>query len=460
MATDVRLIANGVTYYLSNSTGSPVSGGAATAAATTPFALLNDGWAMQAAQPAAAYSGGPPFRLGSTLAYQSYPNTVQSIPLTVSGSSHDNAASLLRNLRQQINQAISGLACVLYYQPSTATNPLYYEVQSGAIQERPDPTNPVRGFAYLEADMVLTLYPLGGLLSSGETLLNAQTFTVAGSTVTLPTNSFAYSAGAGDFIYEGSPLNIKVTPTTASSDIGELWCASVWAAASATSNNALNAPGGTAITALWTPSTALSHNGSKLRVIARVSNTTGGAVSKYYIILRGSSGTGAPAIWSSLSTGISPTIESTGLVDFGPIPVDVFRSISPLTGSITVEFYATKTAGTCTLISVEFLIYTDFCKITGILATQASSRYLWLNGFRAKSNQICLPTAQSATNLTSADALYSPCVLRGQLPRYFSGSSLWMNWLDSTGNNTATGTRAASVTATHGPLWFTMRGAG
>lgn len=460
MATDIRIIAGGVTNYLINSTGTPTPAGPATAAATTPFALLRDDWTMQATEPVTAFQGGPPMRNGSPLAYQAYGNTQQSIPFSVQGSTYDTTAAFLRNLHQLINQSISGLPAVLYYQPNGATNPLYFEIQSGAVQERPGPLNPSAGFTYVEADLMLTLMPFGGRLTSGEALISSQTYTVAGSTVTLPTNNFSLGSGAGDLIFEGSPLNIKITPTTASSNIGELWAANTWAYANATANVALNPPGGAAVTALWTPSVALSHNDSKLRVIARVSNTAGSPNSRYFIILRGSLGTSSPPIWSSSAFGVVPTTESTGLVDFGPIPVDIFRSISPLSGSITVEFYATKDAGTCTLISAEFMIYTDFCKITNVNVTQSGGQYLWLNGFRAKTNQVCLPTFQSASNLTSADALYAPGTLRGQLPRYFSGASLWMNWVDSVGNNTTTATRAASVTATHAPLYFAMRGAG
>lgn len=459
MTTDIRIIAGGTTNYLINSSGTPTPGGAATAAATTPYSVLNDNWTMQAAQPNSAYQGGPPFRNGSTLAYQAYGNTQQSIPISVTGSTHDNVAALLRSLRQLINQSISGLPAVLYYKPNGATNELYFEIQSGAIAERPGPMNPSAGFTYVQADLILTLQPLGGLLSAGETLINAGTYTVAGSTVTLPTNNTSLGSGAGDLIYEGSPLNIKVTPTTAGSNIGELWCANTFAYANATANVALNVPFSTPITATWTPTQLLAHNNAKLRIIARVFNSTGGAVSKYYIVIRGSAA-GTNGYYVTPAPGVSPTIESTGLVDFGPISLDVLRTISPLSGTFNVDFYATKTAGTPTLISVEFLIYVDFCKITGITATQAGGEYLWLNSFRAKTSQVCLPTSQSASTLNSANTLNTPAVLRGQIPRYFSGASLWANWVDSTGNNTTAATRAASVTATHAPLYFTMRGAG
>src|SRR5262245_12890730 len=137
MALDIRVLAGNVnvgaqiTNYLVNSSGVPTTGGAATAAATTPFAIRDDHWTIQDSPPAAAFSGGPPFRNGSALAYQSYPNTRQSIPIVVEGSSHDNAASLLRGLRHLINQAVYLQPAILYYKPANATNPLYFNILSG-----------------------------------------------------------------------------------------------------------------------------------------------------------------------------------------------------------------------------------------------------------------------------------------------------------------------------------------
>lgn len=461
MALDINITGNGTTLYLVNSGGAATAGGAATGISTTPFMIYDDGWTVTAPSSVPIWSGGPPFRNGSAFVQRDYQNVTETFTLMLFGSTHDTTAARLRQLYQTLNTAQNLIPCVMAVTPNGSTNKMYTEIYSADVQPTSQILNPTGGFSVITIHVTITRAPFFSLLSSGETLINAQTYTVAGNAAALPSNNTAYGSGAGDFIYEGSPLNIKVTPTTAASDIGELWCASTWAYANLTSGSTLNVYGvGAAVTAVWTPTTALAHNGSKLRVIARVTNATGGAVSKYFLYIRGSLTTGTAFLWSSPVNGVSPTTESTGLVDFGPIPVDFLRTISPLTGTIALDFYATKTAGTCTLISVELLIYSDLCKIAGVLATQASGRYLWLNGFRAKSNQVCLPTSTSASNLTSGDGLYTPCVLRGQLPRYFSGASLWANWLDSTGNNTSASTRAASVTATHGPLWFTMRGAG
>lgn len=462
MASDYRIIADGVTLYLNNSSGKPTSAGAATAAATTPWVVRAPDWTLTASAPQTLLSGGPPFRNSSTAVNQAYGVVTETIPLLLDGGTHDTMVARLQQLRQLSNQAVYGLPAVLYVQPSGASQVVYYEILSAVAQERAADRSksPGEGATLISVDLTITRSALGGRLSSGETLISAQTYTVAGSTVTLPTNSVSLGSPAGDLIYEGGPLNIKVTPTTAASNIGELWAATVYTQATVTANTTLNILFGVPVTAAWTPTAALTHNGSKLRVIARVTNATGGAVSKYYLIVRGSLGSSSPALWSSPAQGVSPTTESTGLVDFGPISVDFLRSISPLTGTITIEFYATKSAGTCTLISVELLVYNDFCKISNLAATQAGGQYVWLQGFRAKTSQVCLESPNAAATLTSADGLYSPATLRGRLPRAFSGTSLWLNWLDSTGNNTSTGTRAASVTATHGPQYKTFRGNG
>lgn len=456
MASDYRISGNGTTIYLVNSSGQPTAGGAATAAATTPWMIRYADWQPKAAPPGTLFAGGLPVA-------QSYDVVEETIPLILVGGTPDTLVARLQQLRQVAASWIASTPAQLLAQPSGSSQPVYYEIYKAHVQERAPASSasPGEGASTCWVDLTITRSIFGARLSSGETLLNAQTYTVAGSTVTLPTNQFAYGAGAGDLVSEGSPLNLKITPTTAGSDIGELWVSTIWGYTNGTVNAPLSAYGGTAVTANLSVATLLAHTSAKLRVIGRVSNTTGGAVSKYRIAVRGSASTGLLfPLYLTPAPGVAPTIESTGLVDFGPVALDVLRSLSPLTGNIQIDFYATTSAGTCTLIAVELLVYTDFAKISGLLATQASGDYVWLNSFRAKSGQVCVPTPQAAGTLTSADALKSPARIRGTLPRYLAGASLWANWVDATGNTTTAATRAATITVTHSPQYRTLRGAG
>src|SRR5512138_3694303 len=134
MALTVTIAAAGTTWHLNNSSGTPTTGGAATAAATTPFMLVDDGWSVSAPTPETIWSGGPPFRNGSTPILQSYGNVTESFALVCAGSSHDNTASLIRTLSQLLGTALFAAPCVLGIQPNGATNMMFAEVYRAIVQ--------------------------------------------------------------------------------------------------------------------------------------------------------------------------------------------------------------------------------------------------------------------------------------------------------------------------------------
>lgn len=462
----VYLISGGVNYYLSGSTKNAYTGSGTpwTAENTTPYRLsLNDGTSIWVPAPAPAvpiFGGGPPFQNGQSLIYRSFANVTEQVGMQMYANSADNAAALLRQLRLILNTTLFSAPCILAIQ--TGTNTAYYEIYSADVQETSSylVEGPTTNCA-IRATITWTRSFAGGRLSTGETLINAQTYTVADSTVTLPTNLTAFSTGAGDFIYEGGPLNIRVTPTTASSTIGELWAASTFSQAKATINSALAQYPSTPVSRSINFASALTRTGLKLRIIGRVSNTGGGANTGYYAYIRGALAAGGAYLYSTPGLGAFPTIEATGLVDFGEISLDALRAISPLVGSFNVDFHATTYGGrTANLISTETLLYYDFCKITGVGADQSVASSLWLNQFSERSGYACVPQSPSAVTLTSADTPYSLATVLGTLPRYFSGASLWMNWVSANGDTPTASTRAATVTATHGPLYHTLRGNG
>jgi hypothetical protein len=459
----VYLISGGVNYYLSGTSKSKYTGSGTpwTAENTSPYSLSNNPnspiWVAQPADPQNVLSGVSPFSFGSRLLYRSYDLKQEQVGIQMYANSFDNAVALLRQLRQILNTAIYSSPCVLAIVGKT--NTVYYEIVSASVPEQPDylqegsSTN-----VMFRATITWLRSPFGALLSAGETLINAQTFTTAGSTVTLPSNVVTLGSGKGDLIYEGQPLNIKVTPSTSSSNIGQIWAASIYSQTKATSNSNLTttAP---YVGATFTPTGVQTNNALKLRVIARV--TSGSGSTTYGLIMRGAQSSNYGPLYQI--SGVSPTTASTGLVDFGPIPVDVVRNISPLTGSLSFDFYVNATTGTPNLISAEWILYYDFCKLLPPATdsvTQASGDYAYLNTFREITNLVALPNlTPTMSHMTSGNVLQTPWQVVGTPPRFWSGASLWLQFTDSTGNNTTTGTRAATVTATHGPLYGTLRGA-
>lgn len=460
MATDIRLIASGTTYYLSNSSGSPVAGGAATAAATTPFALLNDGWTMQAAVPDAVYQGGPPFRNGSTLAYQAYPNTTQAISISVSGSSHNNAVSLFQGLRQLINQTLYAAPCVLYYQPNTATNPLYFEVLSGSLQERTDPTNPTRGFAYLEADLTLTLSPFGGVASL-TTLFTNTTFTNNGTS-----NTASLGTLAGDLPYEGQPLNLKVDgPSASTTDVGKLWLAvanshvkTTHTTAISTSSTTSTPIGGSSIDC--TP--LLANAGLQLAVFLRMSSVTAGNKALFALQLSLTAGGGLitpVTAWQPL-----PVTSGTTMVYAGTFNLTGQRLPNATSLLVTYNIFLQSIDGTAVAYTVDYsdsvFVYT-VAESTAQAATYGNSTgILYTVGAQNLNGTAWFPMAppRAYTALSGGVNANFTETVRGVAPRAFPSALLWAAWIKAAGAHTTTDT--LRITASHLPLFFTMRGAG
>src|SRR6185436_7482256 len=84
--------------HLVNSSGTPTAGGAATAAATTPFGI-RQGWHPTPAEPIMAQ--------GSQLDYPDayYEPVQETIPIYVVGSTHENAVTRLQELQRVLPRA-------------------------------------------------------------------------------------------------------------------------------------------------------------------------------------------------------------------------------------------------------------------------------------------------------------------------------------------------------------------
>lgn len=462
MTTDIRLISIGAstTFYFVNSSGAPTVGGAITGASTTALAMLNDQWTMQPAIPKSVYAGGPPIYDGATLAYENFDNTQQTIPFSISGSSHDNTASIMRQIRQVLAGAAQTTAGILlYYQPSGATNALYYVVKTGYVIERTDTLNPAGGFAYVEADMIVTLAPFGGRISSGETLINAQSFTNTGSA---DANVKAFSAGSGDMIYAGGPVNYAISSFSATT-CTEIWLASIAAhgysggIGTSLATTALASSPASASSGFITDTSITPSNRIKMRLLFRITNPSSNLRVSGRIVLS----TGG-IIWTS-STFVAPVAvgaTKNTLVDIGYAPGDYFRNNNATTSTVFAQIMYYSTDGsttTGTWDSCEILFYYDICKIARYFPNPTSTMdTINTSSFREVSNYAALPIVSPGirARLSSGDV---GGTYVGTLPRYYSGASLWAAWMKS---SIHTSTETVTISATHGPLYNSMRGAG
>lgn len=460
MPLDVRIISGGTTYYLVNSSGTPTRGGAPTGASTTPFSLQTASWTQSAAERQTVYSGAPPFRVGSSPLYAGYGNVTETLNIGVMASSADNLADLLRTLRRVLNTALFSTPAVLYWQPQGASQPVYFEIYSADVQETGEWNNPSAGFTDVLLRVTWTRSAVGGRLSVGETLLNAVNFGYNGTSV--PTSVVSLGAsGAGDLVNDGQPMNVQAVTNGGFID-------AVLRAGVVESYTYL---AGTASTSTTSTATLIAYTttldprtikaGTKGRVTASIGSPSGDAVARAIVAVQFTDATRAVSIYTSPWISLRG---ANGTADFGGFDLGAlkpFRNASSVLLRITFE--VRSTTGASVFFSITFMelmrTYT-WCEVTWpFYGTRQSGQILAIYGFPESSGVPALPLAVPAAWIQSAaGALAVPGVLRGTAPRYYPGSSLYLQWL--TYNYIYNGNDSAAVTATQAPLYLTLRGNG
>jgi hypothetical protein len=435
MPLDVRIISNGTTYYLTNSNNQPTQGGSATAPNTTPYSINVKEWTQTAARREMIYSGAPPFRVGSSPLYAGYNNVTETLEIGISGSNSDNVASLIRTLRTVLNTALYTVPALLYWQPNAASQPVYFEIYNADVQEIGSWQNPSAGFSQVLCKVTWTRSAVGGLLTTGQTLFNLTTVTNTGAsnanTVPLGTS------GLGDFIYNGSPLNVVLTTTSGGFINIYTWYLAVIAAQSWITGAAINTA------TAYFPNTPWPV-GAHLRVLAYLS----GSLSTTQIRATITNGS-----WGNLVYR-SPWVDAPlqGIYDLGGVSLSkTYDRLSPIS-----QFYVSigSQNGTPNLGAINILQAYTFCNTRWPLITQSNIQYQ-ITTFNEISNMACLPYSFANASLYDANGfLLNTTQLVGTPPAYYSGASLW-SMLSR--NNL---TQQSRLLCIHAPLYHTLRGNG
>lgn len=445
--------------HLVNSTGAPVAGGVATAAATTPFAI-RDRWALSVAEPIAMMSGGPPFRYGAGLAYLGYDNVVETIPIHVTGSSHENAVARLQELKRAVNTTLFSTAPLMSVLPTSSSTIMYSEIQYAVVREVTDDTRTFdawEGGAEIDAEITLARSPFftpAGLT----TLINGATFTNTGTGANNNTQSLG--SPAGDLIYEGQPLNIRITPT-ASDDFDEMWLATVYqrtytVSAATTTTSSADVAFRDTTSGILNP--ARTRNGLRARVILRLTNSSSAQVRLQATLVSRNSD---EIFWRGpliAPGGIAGSLQ----VDLTPhgIPLDSIRQAQLTTGDVDVGVSLFSNDGSSvsvTTASMETLLYYTFCYIDTGITVVGAVRRLYIEQAQNLNGTAYLPTPGRAfvSDIDGGSELLARwCDVRGTLPRAISGASLYLGW--NTGNASST----AAVIVSHLPLYRSLRGSG
>lgn len=459
----VRLIDDaGTSYYLSGSAVNYYSGSGSgwTAEATSPYRLsLNDGtpiWVPTQAPAVPVFGGGPPFRNGQSLIYRSFPNHTETVGIQMYATSADNAAALLRQLRKVLNTALYSVPCILAIQ--TGTNTAYYEIYTADVVET-DSYLSTGSASQIEirATITWTRSFAGARISSGETLINAVSI---GNTGTgSPDNVEAFSTGAGDLIYDGQPLNIALSKSS-TINATKYYMASIktrsYTADGTSYSTTLDADPKANFT--FSGTDFASNAALKPRVLIRVASATTNLRIRYNIAYSTSvvnTFADSPYVYPNDSGS------GTTLMDMGTFEPSFLRRTHAGAGSIVVRVIYSSTNGasaSATLSYVELLSYYTFCTITtntSITSTQAQ----YLDAFMERSGRAALPLDYpiSYSAVASTGALLGNNTIRGTTPRYYPGASFYTGWMEGGLHTTS---QTLTLSATHSPLYHTLRGNG
>jgi len=475
MANQSRLISGGTNYYIEGGGEYTGSGTPWTSSTGSPYEIAmntvsGSTWTPQAAVRQEVYGGGPPFRNGSTLIYDSYGNVTETVTIQCRATSHDNAVFLLQQLRRILNTALFSTPCILAVQPDGASNAVYFDIYGADVQEDPRFLNEeagvvAAGHALLRAVVTWRRSTHGGVLSSGETVLNAASFVNTGTGS--PDNIVAYSAGSGDLISEGQPLNIKFVPTFGGATVvARMFLASIsdrlyTTTGAVSTSTSLTGNGTSFATPFDTQSlTSILPTHIKPRILVRLASSGSNLQLSYRVFL--GDGDDDSIFWSPW---VSPSGTGATLVDLGPFPVNVFRrSLAMTTPKIYILLYIRSTNGSSAAVNLtytELLSCYDFARIdSNSFTVNGSTDYVLVDAFAEQTGFACLPFDSPRVIGVRTAVSGSPSAVlphRGTLPRYFDAASLYAAWLSST-SYTHTTTAAAAITATHAPLWTTLRG--
>lgn len=444
--------------FLNNSTGFGVAGGAATGESTTPWAVRDvTNWTLRASVPLPIWGGGPPFALGRQLAYQSYDDVTEAIPLFLDATSADDAANELQLLRTAVLRTIVEVPAILEIKPDGATNSMYAEVKTGWVQEEPIIESPVGGALRMRVTLTIVRTPFFGRLSTGETLINAASLKNTGTGS--PDNVEAFSAGAGDLIYEGSPLNCQITLPAATAGspaaISKVWAASIDSRTYSTtfSGSQTTSDTGDGVTIGSSVSISLSAALSKnlsARFMCRLTSASSG--SQFRVVVE----------MGNIDPYTGPWVNnegtSTQMLDLGGFSLRDFirRSKNITAPTMTVQFYMRSISGSksATVTYGEVLLYYTFAEMSSFVPTGGGT--ILLETFQEQTNYVALPFQSERVISYATNDLTNIEYKKGRLPRYVSGASLYLAWVDTLGLHTTTET--ATATVTHAALFKTFRG--
>lgn len=441
--------------HLVNQNESPTPAGSPRLWYTTPF-YVREHWTPKVAKPDVLYGGGQPLANGQRPLFASYPNVQETIPMGAVGIDADSVATAISELKTELSNATAGTPVIWRHRPFGASFDLYAEVYSATVQETTsNEVGPVEGWPSVDAEISLDRSPFFGA-DELTTLLSAVSFTNG-------SGGDVQSLGTllGDLTLEGQPLNITIAKPT-SQAAASVVLATIYsrtAASVAQAKTTTSTTTGTAYTTTGNMDMAAlrTRAGLSLHLVGRFTTLTNPSKCQAQIVVKTA---GGGTLWQSPWRALS-TDATAQYMDFGGAPLDMLRV--PLAASaasnitLTVSLRSSDgTSVTATLDYLEALLAYDFCTVDCAGGLAASQHYTFFGAQNLNGGGYQPMVPEGALALDSSEVAVKAARIRGQLPRAFTGASLYVAWYDSGRAHTKTDT--AAVTVQHAPLWRSLRG--
>ena len=449
--------------YLTNSTGAPVEGGVATAAATTPFAI-KQGWRPTPAEPIVISGGQTDY---PDISYG--PVADPPMRISVSGSTHENAVALLQQLQRAINRA-NNYVPTLDIQPTASSTLMQAEIITGIVRPVTEDGSEFEGwegFKELHAEIIYTRSAFFGrpVVQDASIIIGGNTFTNTGTGAN--PNIGAYPAGLdGDLANEGQPTWLRFSPGTSGAHT-IFYVASIYSrtysATGAGAKTTSSITGASSALNVPTFSAAQAKLGLKARVLFRFTNCTANA--RVRVEMRAN--TAGTVLYAG--KWIAPTAGVATLYDMGRIPLDFYRVAPGLTTGSAQLYIGYKSSdgasATATLGYNEFLLYYDFCRLDSPTPVNSASGgsgyrlelYSYLSDVSGGRPMLPLDAPAAAVFDNTLNGPIDNISVAGRPPRAIEGGSLYLAWMLA--GNVHDTTKTGTVYLDQAPLWRTLRGA-
>lgn len=420
------------------------------------YVVTPNGYTPKAAVANVLYSGNLPVA-------QSYDNVEEPFEIFVKGATADACVANKRALDLALRTARYTAPCVISLKAKGQTNTGYAEIYSANTQEGPEFIGKEAGAFMMRVSGTWVRSAFWGASALDATGVATTTFTNNGSG-----NLTALGALSGDLIYEGSPLNLKVDgPAAATTNVDTLWLATAKSRVKTTHTTAV----GATTTSTSAHSTTgidatplLANKGVDLAIFVRFSSLTNGHKAQFAIQITSDDGKNITPItaWQSLPV---LSIGTTNMLYAGTFSLDGQRVPIATALPIELRFHLKSIDGTsvaCTVDYTEAVFAYAVAEITQDITSGltygSGGNLLYLTTAQNLNGSAWLPLIPPRVYVALSAGVNPTYTLsqRGRAPTGISGASLWAAWTSTNGAHVTTDT--LRLTATHAPLYRTLRG--